>query len=444
MISMALRSSLRHVLAGMPRSLILCAALCVTFPATASAQTAPSGLQAKLSSVTQVGSHTYSSAQVATFGGLQTGATVDHDAIQAAANRLARSGLFSNVRYRFSTDASGLNVTFELQDAETFPIVLDNLPWITGDDLTGVLNQAGIPGKTSAPASGAIDDAIAQGLQKTLQAKNVNATVAYAVVPIPGTNDRVLSFKASGADVRVASLQFGDPLAARDPAVQAQLPTIVGKPFSLTALDRFDFEQVRPVYLSHAYLHVKFSSPTIRFSDSNSVTITVPIDPGPVFTWGGVAWNGNHAYTTSDLDALVTATGLTVGQPVDGNKITAIWQSIRSAYGHRGYIDATVEPKETFDEAAKRASYQVNISEGDQYHMGNLVLTGLAVDAERNLRAAWRIPQGQVFDQTFCDYFLARGIAEALKGLPAAQDTVGHYLEKNQQQKTVDVMIDFQ
>lgn len=442
---MLLRPPFRRPFAGMPRSLVLSAALCaMLLPAAASAQTASAGLQAKLSSVTQVGSHLYSSDQVTSLGGLQIGATADRNAIQAAANRLARSGLFSTVQFRFSTDASGLSVTFEVQDAETFPIALDNLPWITGDDLTAILNQAGIVGKTSAPASGTIDDAIAQALQKTLQAKNINATVSYAVTPVPGTNDRVLSFKAAGADVRVASLQFSDPLAARDPAIQAQLPTIVGKPFSLTALNTFDFEQVRPVYLSHAYLHVKFSSPTIRFADSNSVTITVPIDPGPVFTWGGVVWNGNHAYTTSDLDGLVTATGLAVGQPADGNKITAMWQRIHDAYGHRGYIDATVEPKETFDEAAHRASYQVNISEGDQYRMGNLVLTGLAVEAERNLRAAWRIPQGQVFDQTFCDYFLSRGIAEALKGLPAGQDTVGHYLEKNPQQKTVNVMIDFQ
>lgn len=440
---MPLRLSFGHILAGIPRSLILSAALYAITPAPACAQTAPASVQAKLASVTQAGSQAYSSAQVAAFGGLQTGTNVDRDAIQAAANRLVRLGLFSTVRYRFSTDAAGLNVTFEVQDAETFPITLDNLPWITGEDLTGVLTHAGIAG-TSAPASGTIDDAIAQTLQKTLQAKNINATVSYAVMPVPGTNDRVLTFKAAGPDVRVGSLQFSDPLAAHDPAVQAQLPTIVGKPFSLMALERFDFEQVRPVYLSHACLHVKFSSPTIRFSDSNALIITVPIDPGAAFTWGGVAWNGNHAYTTSDLNALVTATGLTVGQPADGNKIVAMWQSIRAAYGHRGYIDATVEPNETFDEAAHRASYQVNISEGDQYHMGNLVLTGLAVEAERSLRAAWRIPQGQVFDQTFYDYFLARGIAAALKGLPAAQDTVGHYLQKNPQQKTVDVMIDFQ
>jgi hypothetical protein len=443
----ASRPSLR-IFVPLSLAIFIALAYVALSPARVLAQAAPADFQAKLSSVTETGSQAYSSAQVAAFGGLQIGSTVDRTAIQNAADRLARCGLFATVRYRFATDATGLTVTFELQDAETFPISLDNLPWITGDDLTRILAQAGIPGKTTAPASGSIDENIAQGLQQTLQTKGVHATVSFSVMRLPGspvgTNDRVLEFKASGADVRLASLQFTDPLAANNSGVRDQLSAIVGKPFSLSAVERFDSEQVRPVYLSRSYLDVNFSAPEIRFSGSDAVSVTVPIVPGPTFTWGGITWIGNHAYTTADLDALVSGTGLTVGQPVDGTKIAPLWQSVRAAYGHRGYIDATVDPRENFDDAAHRASYQVTISEGEQYHMGNLVLTGLAIDAERRLRTAWRIPEGQVFDQTYCDYFLARGIAETLKGLPAAQATVSHYLEKNSQQKTVDVMIDFQ
>lgn len=443
----ASRSSLR-IFAPISLAVFIALAVVALSPKRALAQAAPADFQAKLSSVTQTGSQAYSSAQVAAFAGLQIGSTVDHTSIQNGADRLARSGLFANVRYRFATDANGLTVTFELQDAEAFPISLDNLPWITGDDLTRILAQAGIPGKTSAPASGSVDENIAQGLQQTLQTKNVQATVSFSVTPVPGSsvgsNDRVLEFKASGADVRLASLQFTDSVAANNSGVRDELASIVGKPFSLTAIERFDYEQVRPLYLSRSYLNVTFSAPEIRFSGSDAVSVTVPIVPGPAFTWGGITWIGNHAYTTADLDALVSGTGLTAGFPVDGTKIAPLWASVRAAYGHRGYIDATVDPHANLDAASHHASYQVNISEGEQYHMGKLVLTGLAIDAERRLRTAWRIPEGQVFDQTYCDYFLARGIAEALKNLPAGQATISHYLEKNQQQKTVDVMIDFQ
>lgn len=434
----------RPVFTATLRQVFLGVAVIALLPVTAIAQTTSADFQTKLASVVQAGSRNYSSEQVAALSGLQIGSSVDHNLIQAAADRLARSGLFSTVRYRFSTDSGGLTVTFEVEDAPSFPISLDNLPWLTDADLAGALAQAGASAERTAPASGAIDGRIAQALQRALEAKGVHATISSAVLPVPGTNERVLQFKAVGADLRVAALQFSDPLAGHDPAVLAELPTILGNPFSLEAIEHFDFEQVRPVYLSHSYLHVNFSAPVVELSNGNTVTVTVPILPGPAYVWGGVAWNGNHAYTTSDLDGLVKVAGLAPGNPVDGNKIFAMWQSIGTAYRHRGYIDATVEPKETFDDATHRASYQVDIAEGDQYHMGNLVLTGLSVDAEHRVRDAWHIPQGQVFDQTFCDYFLSQGIAEALKGLPASQDTVGHFLQKNPQQKTVDVMIDFE
>jgi outer membrane protein assembly factor BamA len=437
------RQSLHRRCGRISHSAIFCAPLLFSLVlcATINAQTTP---QAKLFAVAQNGSRNFSSAEIAEVGGLQKGAMVDQPAIQAAANRLAGSGLFSSVRYQFSTDANGLSVTFQLQDAPLFPVSLDNIPWVTLADLTTALNQAGIPFHGTAPATGTIDGQIAQQLQKMLEAKDIHATVAYTVSATPGTEDEIIQFKATGADVKLSSLQFTDPLASRDPAIQNKLPSIKGQPFSLAAIESFDVANVQPVYLAHSYLQVTFGAPVVQLSGQDAVQVSVPVTPGPAYLWGGVSWNGNHAYTTADLNSLVTAAGLSAGQPADGNKIVAIWKSVREAYGHRGYIDATVEPKEHFDAAKHSAAYVVNISEGDQYHMGKLVLSGLSIDAERRLRAAWKIPQGQVFDQTYCDFFISKGAMDALKGLPAAQDKMGHYLQKNPQQHTVDVMIDFE
>ncbi|HLW81141.1 MAG TPA: POTRA domain-containing protein [Candidatus Acidoferrales bacterium] len=437
------RQSLHRRFGRISRSAVFCAALLFSLLhwATVHAQTTP---QAKLFAVAQNGSRNFSSAEVAEVGGLQKGALVDQPAIQAAANRLAGSGLFSSVRYQYSTDVNGLSVTFQLQDALLFPVSLDNIPWVTLADLTTALNQAGIPFHGTAPAAGTINGQIAQQLQKMLEAKGVHATVAYTVSAKPGTDDEIIQFKAAGAEVKLASLQFTDPLASRDPAVQNGVASLKNQPYSVAAIERFDFQTVQPVYLAHSYLQVTFAAPVVQLAGQDAVQVTVPITPGPAYLWGGVAWNGNHAYTTADLNSLVTAAGLSAGQPADGNKIVAIWKSVREAYGHRGYIDATVEPKENFDAATHSAAYIVNISEGDQYHMGKLVLSGLSIDAERRLRASWKIPQGQVFDQTYCDFFISKGATDALKGLPAAQDKIGHYLQKNPQQHTVDVMIDFE
>lgn len=406
----------------------------------ARAQTSP---QAKLYTVNQDGSRNFSANEVAMLSGLQKGANVDRDAIQAAADRLARSGVFSSVRYQFATDANGLTVTFQLQDAPLFPILLDNMPWISPADLSSSLNAANIPFHGAAPANGTFDDQIAQQLQKMLAAKDIRATVSHAVSATPGTTDQIIQFTAAGTNLKLASLKFSDALTEHDSSIQSALSTIKGQPFSISAIERFDVANVRPVYLSHAYLQVQFGAPAVQVNGDN-VDVTVPITPGAAYVWGGVTWSGNRAYTTADLNALVTGAGLANGQPADGTKIEAIWKNVRQAYGHRGYIEATVEPKETFDAASHTAAYTVNISEGEQFHMGKLVLSGLSIDAERRLRAAWKLPEGQLFDQTYTNFFLSKGAADALKGLPAAQDKMGYYLQKNSQQHTVDVMIDFE
>lgn len=436
------RQSLRRHGRMVSRALC-CGALgaALLFGAGAFAQTQP---QAKLIAVAQTGSANFNSAEVAALAGLQNGAMVDRNAIQNAANRLVGSGLFASVRYQFSTNDAGLSLTFILQDAALYPVELDNFPWFTLADLSAQMKQAGIPFHGMAPAAGAFDDEIAQQLQQMLAARNIHATIAHAVSATPGTTNEIIQFTAQGVELKLVSLRFTDALASRDGAIQSEISTIKGQPFSLAAIERFDVTNVRPVYLAHAYLQVRFGAPQVQLAGSSDVNVTVPITPGPAYNWGGVTWGGNHAYTAADLDSLVSESGLTSGAPADGNKIAAMWKSVQQAYGHRGYINATVTPEANFNPAARTASYAVTISEGSQYRMGKLVLTGLSMDAEKRLRTAWKISQGQIFDMTYCDFFLAKGAMQALKGLPAAQDKMGHYLQKNRAQHTVDVMIDFE
>lgn len=412
--------------------------------------TPPPGYAAKLLSVSVSGSKNYSVAQVTQASGLTIGETVGRDAIQAGADRLAHSGLFAAVHFRFDTDVGGLRVTFELQDAPTFPISFDNFPWFTDDELLQSLQQAGVPLHDAAPASGSVLDDASQALQKSLATRGVNAPVAHEVVTDPIDGKKLLQFRVVSAGIKIGSIQLGDSLAAGNPAIHDQLMTLVGKPFSRLLVDQFLADHVRPLYLSQAFLHVRFGRPTAGFSGNpqgplpNEVVIVAPINPGPAYTWNGAAWSGNRIFSFADLDTLVKTEGLTTGQLADGTKIAALWDSLRSAYEHRGYLDVQVNAEENFNEAAHQAAYRVTISEGIQYHMGNLILSGLNPESEQRIRQAWHIAQGQAFDQTYYDDFLSRGIAEALKGLPASRDKVSKFLQKDPQKASVDVLLDFE
>src|SRR5690348_11541247 len=238
------RQSLPHRCASILRMLTFLSVVALLSPLAspfACAQTTP---QAKLYAVNQNGSRNFTASEVAMLSGLQKGASVDHDAIQAAADRLARSGVFSSVRYQFATDAYGLTVTFQLEDAPLFPISLGNMPWISPAALSSALNAANIPFHGSAPANGTFDDQVAKQLQQMLAAKNIHTTVSHSVSATPGTADQIIQFTAAGTNLKLAFLQFSDALAAHDSSIQNALATIKGQPFSISAIERFDFTNV--------------------------------------------------------------------------------------------------------------------------------------------------------------------------------------------------------
>jgi outer membrane protein assembly factor BamA len=217
----------------------------------------------------------------------------------------------------------------------------------------------------------------------------------------------------------------------------------------------FVLEQVRPAYLEQGYLQVAFGQPQARFTgDPNKprpdqVLVVIPVKPGPAFHWAGAEWSGMTAFGPDALDGML---GLGVGEIANGNKIQAALDHVRSEYGRLGYLDLEMDAQPVFSEAEAggnllhKVTYRIALHEGPQYHMGEMVITGLSLAAERKLLAAWRIQKGQVFDNGFFENVVAEleQHKETVFGdLPLHYDQVGRWLRKNAEAKTVDVLLDF-
>ena len=407
-------------------------------------QAAPQGGASHLASMTVSGSTRFRSEDVAAAVGLRLGAEVTRDDLQKAANTLAQLGVFSSVQYRFGSTDKGLDVQFRVADAPAVPVTFDNFPWFSDAELSAAVKSSVPLFDGTAPTGGTLLDAIADALATLLARRGIQATVSHNLLPAPISGEQVQEFASDGASVNVAAVEFSDALARGDRAVQTRVPDIVGKPFSRRAIELFEFEQVRPVYLAHGFLRVRFGVPVPKApatAGSGQVTVVTPIESGPAYTWGGASWSGNSALASAELAALVP---LKSGDLADGMKIEGAWEAARDAYARRGYLDADVNATARFDEAAKSVHYAVAVTEGPQYRMGKLVLTGLSVEGDRRIRAAWKIPAGAVFDKHVFDEFLDTGVKAALMGLPFHYERLGRYLEKDAQSGTVDVMLDFQ
>lgn len=372
---------------------------------------------------------------------------VSRDDLQAGADLLAKLGAFEKVGYRFSKDNAGVKVNYEVTDATEIPVTFDNFPWFSESELNAAIRASVVLYDGTAPEHGTILDAMSAALVQLLAVHGVHADVSHALSMKPGGDQQVMDFHVNGPALEIEGVQFTDALAKNDRGVQQRLADLIGKPFSRNAFELFEFEQVRPVYLGHAFLRVKFGTPSAGFTGDptkplpDRVFVVAPIDPGPEYTFGGITWTGNTAVPTNVLESLVA---LMPGQVANGIRIELTWEHVRDAYAKIGYLDVKLDPVPAYDDKAARVSFSVPIAEGRQYHMGDLILTGLSNEGERRIRDAWKIAPGEVFDKSAYDEFLESGIPRAFVGLPVHYEKIGRFLERDSKTGKVDVLIDFQ
>jgi outer membrane protein assembly factor BamA len=423
----------------------------ISAPAPA-AQSSTSKGTGKLASVQITGSQRFPSSEIAKVLPLHPGSDVTRDELQAGADTLAGLGAFATVQFRFTTDdaSGGVKVEYQVTDAQTVPVTFDNFPLFTDEELSAALKASVVLFDGGAPRGGAILDSMSVALEKLIETRRLHAAVSHRLVTTPnGTPGGFVTqlFRIEGPTLKVSEVRFSDELAQKDPAVQERLQDVLGKPFSRGAFQLFEFEQVRPVYLMHAFLRVKFGTPEARFAGNpnqplpDNVLIVAPIDRGAAYAWSGVTWAGNQAITSETLDKLAE---LKPGETADGTKVELTWEKARNLYSRSGYLDMNLDPSPQFDDAALRVHYKVAISEGPQYHMGKLVLTGLSLEAERRIRAAWILAPEAVFDETAYQEFLESGVKRAFFNLPVHYEKIGRFLDKDPKTGKVDVMLDFQ
>jgi outer membrane protein assembly factor BamA len=402
-----------------------------------------------IASIKITGAQKFPADQVISASGLKLGDVVTSEQIQDATNRLAALGIFSSVNFRYTSKGTAINLEFQVQEAPAYPISFDNFPWFNGSEIgEAIRKQVGLF-TGEAPGDGTMIDQMTLVIENLLAAQKIKGSVTHQIVAAAVGEGMVMQFHVDGVPLRVQSVQFGESLAANSERLKDRVSDIKGQSFSLFAVEIFENEQVRPLYASKGFLRAQIGPPqTHLIPDINdpketAVDLTIPINPGPVYSWKGVAWQGNTAVQSPSLDAAVEQKP---GEVADGMKIEALWQKIESYYGKRGYLDVKLSPESQFDDTAHQISYRVTISEGAQYRMGDMVITGLSLDAEKRLRQAWQISPGQVFDDGYYEShmkILAKPSRDVFGDLPVHYNEFGHLLRPDASHHTVDVLLDF-
>lgn len=365
--------------------------------------------QTRLANVLVKGNQRYTLADIEKISGLEIGKPIGPPDLTEAANKLAKTGLFSNVKYTYTTVATQISVTFEVEEAPSnIPVIFDNFVWMSDDELRTALREY-VPefdGRTSVYVGAA--DLVASALQSILTGRGLPGRVTMMpqtrLGDIKGEPTGFI-FAVSDPAPQICALHVSGASAIPEKDLVAQLAGVVGGNYSRVFLKAVAAGTLTDMYRRKGYWRASFGAPTVALDQCAGVAVTLNVGEGQAYAWDHAVWAGNTALPSAALDKLLT---LKAGDTADSGKLDLATLSIRHEYGKHGYVDANLTYQPQLDDASHRATFEFTVREGAQYTMGTLQFVGIRdADAEK-LAKQWHIKAGDVFNDEYMMQYQAQ------------------------------------
>lgn len=428
-------------------SLVLGLLSILAFSAPAFAQSVTSQSY-RLATIQFMGLNRFSETQADKATGLQTGDSVTQAQLAAAVDKLAKSGAFDNVSFRYSTNGNSINVEFQVVEvSKLLPCVFDNFVWFSDAELDKALRSRVSFYAGGVPESGATSEDVRVALRDMVRANGITGDVT--VIPsIGGLGQAVSAFvySVSGVSMPIRSVRFAGNAAIPASSLEAASSQMIGRDYSESYVSQFAGAGLVPLYRKQGYLRARFQQPDgkpLRSNDTSpvqDVAVVLSVDEGPEFYWEKAEWTGNRVFTSEELDRLL---GMKPKEVANQEKIDAGLTAIKRAYDTRGFIEAAVKPKEILDDTARLTTYNVAVDEGAQFHLGMVHFEGLPELASKELIKSWQLKPGDVYDASYPSAFVSKVAIGKLKelGIQKTSATVNPKPEK--QKASVDLNIVF-
>ena len=158
-------------------------------------------------------------------------------------------------------------------------------------------------------------------------------------------------------------------------------------------------ERVHDVLGHHAFWAANLDDGEVREITRNpvrkNVAVIIHVEPGRQYHLKGIKFTGSKQFTPQQMMDLFP---ISPGDLFDTHKIQAGLEALRKLYGSRGFINFTSVPETEVDETNGLLALVVEVDEGSQFHLSNVVVRGPGDNKIRTLLHDLKIEPGQVFD----------------------------------------------
>jgi outer membrane protein assembly factor BamA len=319
----------------------------------------------------------------------------------------------------------------------------DNFPFASDREIFDFI-QAKVPlYDGSAPDDGNMIDEISAALELLAKSKGIVATATHIPYTKLGNGNFEYLFHLAGPAIKVAQVRFNGVRDLPEADLVREAKPLVGQDYSLASCREFGANSFVPYYRERGFLKVKLGDPTANLlaagaTDSYEVEVGYPVTEGIAYRWDTVQWMGNKFLTTDRLSSLLA---LAPGDPANIKKIESSWENVSAEYGKHGYVQANIRPSPLFDEANRKVHFQVQIGEGDQFHMGTFSTEGFSAALADRLQSQWKLKAGEIFDSSYLHEFLKKELGSALANSNGRRAKISSTLVPNQNALTVDVVL---
>lgn len=384
---------------------------------------------------------------IAASTGLQLGTPVGEDDFKKAARHLADTGCFTDIGYSYAYSSAGLKLELKLTEADKFvPARFEDFVWFSDAALRSRIKEHVPLFNGELPLSGRMPDEVGDVLQAMLVEKAIPGHVDYVRQGKPDGPVEWISYKVSEVLIRVRNIEFNGAGEEEKPALEGAAQRLQDREFSRSRLALLVQRDLLPIYHARGYLKASFGDPQPKAVQQPSsepveegprnqtvVDVTFAVTPGQKYKLKSLTWSGNHEIPTDTLEKMVH---LQTGQPANTVRLNEELKEVQRVYGTRGFVTATVKAEAEYDDAAGTVAIALEVTEGSEFHMGELEFRGLDNSLTAKLRNAWKLRPGDVYDASYVDQYLP----EAHKLLPRNLDwEVASHVTANAHDKTVDV-----
>jgi outer membrane protein assembly factor BamA len=410
------------------------------------ASTQPAAAQKYLPKTIQFkGAPEYSEQELLAAAGLKMGTVLDFAEMKGHSQKLMDTGLFETLGFKF--DGVDLVYTLVLH-TELYPVRLENLPLTPGKELDAALHQRFPLYHDKVPAEGGLAEKVRQALEEMLAAKGIKAIVKIT----PYTDPKLEQVTAINYAITAPPVRIGEiHMEGVSPEMQDKAKFVA----TINMHIKYDTENsagnieraFTSFYIDEGYpsakIHVERSGNPIAGSNAIDVPFNVTVDGGRHYKLGSIYLPSGDLLT---LEMINKTAGLVTNKVETSLSVKAVlnlktaMSYVAGQYKTKGYMDCVVTPQPQYNDASGIVNYTMEVQPGPVYTMGKLTILNGADDLRAAMLAAWKLPEGAVFNESALQaYFYNQGNTPL--GRTFASVNCKYKLTTNSETHTVDVAL---